>query len=78
MSAGLDELRREILGEITVTAYADGGVQVKSDVMSDGAWCARILQHALDAVRGNHKRRQNLVIPARDVDLPPLLHAVKK
>jgi len=61
-------MQRPPLVEIKVKVFEDGALSVEGP-MSDKLWMVAALENAIDALKGNQKRQDNLIIPAHDVSL---------
>jgi hypothetical protein len=61
---------------VKVSYHAGGAVRIEGH-LDDPKVAVRLLEHAIDAIKAQHKERPLLVIPNRDVDLPTYPHAVK-
>ena len=61
-------MQRSPLVEIKVKVFDDGALSVEGP-MSDKLWMIAALENAIDALKGNHKRESQIIIPSKDVSL---------
>lgn len=65
----LDSLAAGETYRVTITLHPNGALQIEGPIY-DRQWTVALLQNAIDAVR--NQGRREFVIPAHDVDVPPL------
>ena len=58
--------------QLVIGVWDDGGLSVEGPV-TDRLWCLAALANAKDAVRA-HRSDRALVVPGRDVEVPPPVH----
>lgn len=64
-----DELA--VIAELKIRIHANGALSVEGPV-ADTRWCLAALENAKDAIRNNARRKDELVVPAKDVAVPRL------
>lgn len=62
----------DAVANISITLYGSGQMQVQGNIL-DPKLATTMLNHALDAVKRQLKRREQLVIPGADVEVKPIL-----
>jgi hypothetical protein len=64
---------RHVTGVVTIKLWSDGAMSVEGPI-EDTAFCLAVLENAKDAVRNHKSRREQVVVPARDVSVEQPLH----
>ncbi len=60
---------KHVIAEVRIKVHADETMSIEGP-MHDPRWMLEALEHAKDAVRAQVRRREQLIIPAKDVTLP--------
>lgn len=62
--------RGQVVACIVVSVYADNALSVEGNI-EDKLWAIAALENAIDAIRNQMKPQAGLVVPNKDVSLPP-------